>query len=205
LHQAPSSSRTDVCIREEQSEILLQSAVDGVLQRKRQHTWNEVCRHAARERAHPERSGYGLAGSARTGCCLGLSKGCGCAVQQDSGQQERARRSVTHSQGNHPSLFALGRFTSSPFGYILDQNPSLGSDNVCSKSAHRLADTSAGHVPEPSKFAVRVFPLLLWRNSFKSVPVFNHLAIFNAIQIIEGGWLRVEKSLTYREHKIPLS
>ena len=29
-----------------------------------------------------------------------------------------------------PSLFALGRFIGSPFGYILDQDPSLGSDEI---------------------------------------------------------------------------
>ena len=61
LLQALSVRGADIRVGEKQAEILFQSAVDGVLQRKREHSWNGRCRHARREWARPERSGYGLA------------------------------------------------------------------------------------------------------------------------------------------------
>jgi hypothetical protein len=94
------SGRANVRIRKQQSEILLQSAVDGVPQRKRHDSRNELCRHAAGERAHSTCSGDGLARSARTGRRLGLRKGCCCSTNQDSGQQENAAAFVTESQGS---------------------------------------------------------------------------------------------------------
>ncbi len=103
LLPALSAGRSDVCIREEQSEILFQSAVDGVLQRKRHHSRNELCRHAARERAHSEGSGYGLA-RRLLGAVSVCARDVAAPHKQDSGQQERAAGSVTES---HKSL--LGR------------------------------------------------------------------------------------------------
>src|SRR5258707_13086862 len=87
-------------MQKEQSEILLQSADDGVLQRKGQYSRNELCRHAAGERAHSTCSWDGLAWGAGTGCCLGLGNGCCCSANQDSRQQETAAAFATESQAD---------------------------------------------------------------------------------------------------------
>ena len=52
--------RANVGMGKEQSEILLQPAVDGIPQRKRQNSRNELCRHAAGKRAHATSAGDGL-------------------------------------------------------------------------------------------------------------------------------------------------
>ena len=79
---------------------MLQSAVDSVPQRKRHNSRSELSRHATRERAHSECSGYGFARRARTGYRLGLCRGCCCSIKQDSGQQGRTAGSVSEPQGS---------------------------------------------------------------------------------------------------------
>src|SRR5580698_1914699 len=93
-------------MRKQQSEILLQSAAYGILQRKRDNPWNKFGRHAARECAHSTRSGNGLAGIARTWRGLSLRKRHCCSTNQDSGEQESAAARV-NSQGSLLNLAPL--------------------------------------------------------------------------------------------------
>src|SRR5258708_26653255 len=123
-----SARRTNVWIRKQDSEILLQSAVDGVPQRKRQHPRNEFCWHTPRERAHSECSGYGLARRARTGGCLGLRRGGGCSIKQDSGQQKRAAGAVTKPQRSllgREFLLRRGRGGNILVPPLISRNPHL--------------------------------------------------------------------------------
>src|SRR5260370_15095951 len=85
-------------MRKQQSEILLQSAVDGVLQRERHDARNKLGGHAARERAHSTRAGNGLAWISRTDCCLSLRKRYRCSTNQYSRKQENTVAFVSEPQ-----------------------------------------------------------------------------------------------------------
>lgn len=98
LFPALSASRAGVGTGKQQSEILPQSPVDRVLQRKWQHPRNELRGHTARKRTGSAGPGYGLAWSARSGSCVRLSKRRDRSTDQGSGQKN-AVVSTAESQG----------------------------------------------------------------------------------------------------------
>src|SRR5271155_2692674 len=100
LLPALSPSRANLRMRKEQAQILFQSAVDGILKRKRQNSRNELCRDAGCERADSGCSRNSLARSARTRYCLGLRQGCCRPTNQNPGPQKDAAAFVTESQGS---------------------------------------------------------------------------------------------------------
>jgi len=133
LLPALSTRRADIGMRKQQSEILLQSAVDGVLQRERDNTGNELGRHAARERAHSTRPGNGLSWIARTGCCLSLCNRYCRSTNQDSREQKNAV-ALVNSQGRLLSLESLRGGTARQY----PKSGRLFLANQCNRSASRL-------------------------------------------------------------------